>query len=143
VKDNFQLPAVRLLEELVEISHGAKSFIYPPIVRDIIAKVGHGRGEYRRNPNCMGTQPLQVIQFLDNSPQVADTDIVGVHKCTGVDLVNDTGYPPRGVCRCDHNNLSCVNISIPVPEYPDIYVSAVNTNTLTGGKSSAQELAIV
>src|SRR5690606_25869396 len=103
VKDNFQLPAMRLLEKLVKILHGPKSLIDCGIIGNVIPKVGHGRWIYWRYPDGVYSQPLQVIQFSGNPRKVADTVIVGVHKRTWVDLINDAGFPPRSICSCSHN----------------------------------------
>src|SRR5690606_16415314 len=103
VENYFQFPAMRLLKKLIEIRHGPKLCVYPGIIGNVITKVRHGRWVYRRYPDGMDSQPLQIIQFFNDPLQVADTVLVRIHKRTRIYLVNNTGFPPGSVHSCNHN----------------------------------------
>jgi integrase len=49
-------------EQHVEVFERAKHRIYVGIIADIVAEIGHWRRIDRRNPNCVHSQPLKIVE---------------------------------------------------------------------------------
>jgi len=81
-------------EQCIEVGNSAKcgrnSFIITYIVPIIIV----GRSINGIEPYQAYAQALNIIQFGDQSGQVADPIAITVFETAGVDLVNDGFFPP-------------------------------------------------
>ena len=64
------------------------------VVGDVVAEVGHGGLEERRDPDCVHAQRGDVVQALDDARQVAHAITVGIEVAARVDLVDDGSAPP-------------------------------------------------
>ena len=60
------------LQHPVEILHGAEFLHDGPVVGDIVPVIVVGGGIYRRNPDHIDPQVLQVIKMGRNAVQVPD-----------------------------------------------------------------------
>ncbi len=94
VQYQLQSAPVRLCEQGVEILEGAEQRIDRPVVGDVVAEVGHGRDEDRRDPDRLHAEVHEMIQAPADSVQVADPVAVGVLERPRIDLVDDAGLPP-------------------------------------------------
>ena len=68
------------------------------VIGDIVAIVGVRGGIQRAEPDRIGAEALDVIQFLQHAVQVADTVAVSVTETARPDLVND--HIPIPLCSC-------------------------------------------
>ena len=85
---------MRLGQQLVKILHGAELVHDGPVVGDVVAVVVVRRAVDGVEPDHVGAQPLNVVKPLNDTAQIADPVAVGVHKGTGIDLINDRFFPP-------------------------------------------------
>ena len=67
-----------------------------PVVRDIVAVVGHGRGIDRRKPDEPDPQIGQVVELRDDAGDVTDPVAVAVAETARIDLVAGGALPPTG-----------------------------------------------
>ena len=72
------------------------------VVGDVVAEVGHRRGEEGRQPDRVHAERalaavVQVVEAGDDPRQVADAVAVGVLEAARVDLVDDGAPPPAGL----------------------------------------------
>lgn len=61
---------------------------------DIISTVFSSRRIDRIEPNRLDTQTLNIVEFVDNASQIANTVVVRVAKRLDVDLIDGIGLPP-------------------------------------------------
>ena len=94
VDDHPDVALVALVEELVEVLHGAALGEDVGVVRDVVAPVAQRRGEERRHPQAVDTQPLQVVELLDQALEVAHAVAVGVAERADHHLVEDGRLEP-------------------------------------------------
>ena len=94
VHDDPDAARVRFFQHAVKIRHGAEFVHYGLIVADIISVVIVGRAIYGGEPDDIDSQLFQIIQFLRDPIQVADSVTIAVHKTARVDLVYNTFFPP-------------------------------------------------
>ena len=97
IEDDLKPACVRGVDERVEIGHGAEQRIDAGIVGDIIAEIGHRRGEDRRQPDRVDAEVQQIGQPVDNALDVADPVGIGVLKRAGIDLIEHAVPPPTSV----------------------------------------------
>jgi hypothetical protein len=65
------------------------------VIRHIVAEIGHRRWVKRRKPDCIDPQGItEIIEFFDNSLQIANTISGCIFKAAGIDLVNNRCLPP-------------------------------------------------
>ena len=64
VEDHFQAARMRVGQQGVEVGQRAEQRIDVAIVGDVVAEVGHRRGEDRREPDRIDAQFDQVIEPL-------------------------------------------------------------------------------
>ena len=94
VENDGNAALFRLGDELFHIGHGAEHGIDGPVVGNVVAIV-HLRGlADRRHPDAVNAQILQIVQTGDDAPEVANAVAVGIQKALGVDLVENSGFPP-------------------------------------------------
>ena len=111
---DFQPPVPRLDYKCLKVSHGAKYGINVSVVRDVVAKVSHGRPVDWRQPQGLDTNINQMVQSGGDPPQVPGSVIIGVLEGAWVDLVDDTPLPPLGnkVSILSSQNVTFLFISI-------------------------------
>jgi hypothetical protein len=96
VDDHADVTLVRLVEEVVEVLDRADLRKDVGEVRDVVAAVPQRAGEERRDPEAVHAQPVQVVELLDQSLEVARAVAVGVAERADEDLVEDRGLEPVG-----------------------------------------------
>ena len=97
VDDHADVALVRLVEEVVEVLDGAGLGKDVGEVGDVVATVAQGRGEERRHPQAVDAQPVQVVELLGQSAEVADPVAVRVLERADQDLVEDGRLEPVGL----------------------------------------------
>ena len=107
VENDGNAPFFRFCDELFHILHGAEHGIDGPVVGDVIAVVHLGGGTDGRHPDAVDAQIFQIIQPGNDAPQVTDAVAVGVLEALGVDLVENSGFPPAPLAFIKHD--SCHN----------------------------------
>ena len=106
VHHDADAPLLTLGDQLPHVLHGAEHRVDGPVIGDIIPVVHLGRGKHGREPNEVNAQLGQVVQPLDDSPQVSGAAAGGVLKALGVNLVDDDGTPPVSFCLIKHVSSS-------------------------------------
>ncbi len=97
VEDQLQASRTGVGDQGVEVLKRPEQRVDRPVVRDVVAEVGHGRGEDRRDPDAIDAQVLEVSEPAADPREVAHTVAVGVLKRARVDLVDDAALPPFGL----------------------------------------------
>ena len=92
---DWRNPAVRGLDQRVEVGERAEARIDRGVVRDVVAEVLHRRPVDRRQPDGVDAEPREVVEPAGQASQVADAVAVGVRERARVDLVDDRRLPPR------------------------------------------------
>ncbi len=98
VHDDVDIAFVRLAEQAVEILQVAIFRINGVIVGYIVAKIVIRGGIYRREPDPVDAQVLQIIQVLNDTCQIPDPIRIRILERARVDLVNNPVFPPKLVC---------------------------------------------
>ena len=94
VEEKTHASCVCFFQEPVEILHRTEVGHDLPVIADVVAVVGIGRGEDRIEPQGFDSQPVQVVEFFGDSVQVPDTVAVAVLETAGIDLIDDRFFPP-------------------------------------------------
>ena len=72
VEDDSHPASVDFLDQLQGVAHHPVFGRDVGVVRNVVAEISLRRGKEWGNLNCLESQILNVIQFLDNALQVAD-----------------------------------------------------------------------
>ena len=96
VEDHADAARVAGGDQRVEVRERAEQRVDVAVVGDVVAEVGHGGGEDRRQPDGRRPEARQVVQARGDAGQVADAVAVGVGERARVDLVDRAALPPRG-----------------------------------------------
>ena len=78
----------------VEIGERPEQRIDAAIVGNVIAKVGHRRGEDRRQPDGVDAERGEIVEPPLDTREVADAVAVAVLERARIDLIDDTALPP-------------------------------------------------
>ena len=89
-----RMSRVAALDEPVEVLERAEQRIDVAVVGDVIAEVGHGGGEDRRQPHRFHPQVAQVVDPRHELAQVADAVTVGVGERARIDDRDRAALPP-------------------------------------------------
>ena len=95
VDDDLQAQTMRLFDQAIKIRQPAENGVDIAIIGNVIAEIGHGRGEEGRQPDTVYAQRGDIVQFLDNARQVADAVAIGIGETAGIDLVDHRALPPQ------------------------------------------------
>jgi len=87
-----------LLEQFLEIGHGPVFRRDGVVIGNVVPVVRERAGIEGRDPDGLETEILDIVQFLDDAAQVADTVLVRVPEGTRINLVYRSLVPPR----CSH-----------------------------------------
>ena len=82
------------VDERVEVRERAEQRVDVAVVGDVVAEVGHRRGEERRQPDRLDLQRVEMVEVGGDAAQVADAVAVGVGERARVDLVDGAALPP-------------------------------------------------
>src|SRR5262245_56914730 len=111
IEQYFETMAMRVGQKRIEIIQGAKDRIDMGVVADVVAEIRHWRWIYRRNPDGVHAEPLQIVEFAPNADQITNAIAVAVHKRAWIDLIDDATLPPSKICefriRVIHLNILC------------------------------------
>jgi hypothetical protein len=103
IQDHFDAAAMCLGDQPIEVVHVTEDRIDIDVIGDIVAKVGHRRSEDRRNPDRIDAEVDQIGQPAGDSVQISHSIVIAILKRPRVDLINDSGFPPR------HGLLAAIN----------------------------------
>ena len=97
IHKNIHVTFFCLCNQTIHILHGAKTWINVIIIGNIVSLVCQWRTIARRKPDDIHSKILQIIQFLYNSRQIADSVIVCVIKAFRVNLISNFILPPFSI----------------------------------------------
>src|SRR6266511_2409080 len=86
----------RLRNQLIEAVEAAELGMDVAVVGDVVAPVGVRRGHDRVQPDAVDTEPLEVVEPVDDAGEIADAVTVAVSERTRIDLVDRAVAPPGG-----------------------------------------------
>ena len=84
----------RLGDEPIEFLQGADIGLEGHVVRDVVAPVHIRRERHRTEPDPVDPEPLEMVEMVDDTVQVAYPVRVRIGERTKVYLVEDAGLPP-------------------------------------------------
>jgi hypothetical protein len=117
VEDQLQPARVRLGDDAIEIADRAEQRVDRAVVGNVVAEVGHGRAEDRRDPHRVDPEPGEVVEPAGDAVEVADAVAVGVLERARIDLVDDAALPPgrlgHGRPREGRSQTSCEFARVP------------------------------
>jgi len=64
------------------------------IIADVIPIIHHGRFIHRTNPHDIDAERFDVVEFGDDTGDVAHAIVIGVKERRWVDLVDGSFFPP-------------------------------------------------
>src|SRR6185312_6583227 len=94
IEDHLQSVRVRGVQKSLKVTHRTKQRVYADVVRNIVAEIGHRRGEDWRQPNGVNTECLQIGQAVYDPSDVTDAIRVGILERARVDLIKNAVLPP-------------------------------------------------
>src|ERR1700730_991336 len=114
IENDLQITRMRRSDQRIEIVQRAKYRIDVQIAGDVIAKVGHGRRENRRQPDRINSEIEEIGHTIDDSRQIADSVAIRVLKRPWINLIESSLSPPRDTCmihvesiQADRKTLRC------------------------------------
>ncbi len=97
VGDDADAPLVCLLDQLHEVPEIAELLEDLHVVGDVVTAVAQRRLVQREQPQAVHAEPLQVVELLDQTSQVAGSVAVGVTEAAHQHFVEDGSLVPPGV----------------------------------------------
>ena len=88
-------PLAGLGHQEVEVGHRPQIGLDGAEVGHVVAPVGVGRHGDRAQPDPVDAQPLEMVEVVDDPPDVPGAVGVRVGERAGIDLIEDGGPPPR------------------------------------------------
>ena len=104
--DHPQLPAVRLLDEAIEVGQRAIARVDVLVVGDVVAVVPQRRRVEGQEPDRVDAEALDVFQLLRQAREIADPVVRAVEERADVGLVDDGILVPEGIRRVGHARTS-------------------------------------
>jgi hypothetical protein len=95
VGDHADAALVCLLDELADVLDDAVVRVDGEVVRDVVAAVAQRRLIERQQPDAVHAEPLQVVELLGQSAEIAGAVAVAVEEAPDVDLIEDGGLEPE------------------------------------------------
>src|ERR1700682_672407 len=95
--DDAQAAFVRGREERLKILERAEVRIDVVIISDVVTVIAQWRRIERQEPDRGDAEFLQIIEFLDQSAQIADAVTVTVMKSFNMQLIDDRVFVPKRV----------------------------------------------
>ena len=83
--------------EGTEIIHRAEAFVDALVVGNVVAAVGQRGRKERGQPDCIDTEPLEVVEPRDQAGNVTHAVAVGVLERVDQQLIEDCVAVPTGV----------------------------------------------
>ena len=97
VRDHAHPALVGRLDERPEVVHRPVVLVDHEEVGDVVAAVPQRRDVHRQQPDAVDPEPLEVVELLDQPPEVARAVVVAVEEAADVDLVEDRALEPQRV----------------------------------------------
>jgi hypothetical protein len=97
VGDHAHPALVRGLDERTEVLDGAVVGMDREEVGDVVAAVAQRARVHRQEPDAVDSQPLEVVELVDQPAEVAGPVVVAVEEAADVDLVEDRPLEPQRV----------------------------------------------
>ena len=94
IHDNPDMPSGRLGDQLVHIGKSAEHGVNILIIGNIITVVILGRAVYRRKPDGVDAQFLNIVKLLNNTLKISDSVPVAVAEASGINLIDHCRLPP-------------------------------------------------
>ena len=94
IHDDFDVPFMAFLQQKIKILHGSEFLHDASIIGNVVSVVTVGGLIYRVKPQHVRAQVFQIIQLLDNSPQIPDSVAVAVFETSDIDLIYNRFFPP-------------------------------------------------
>ncbi len=94
ISDHADPALVRLLDELLEVVDRSVVGMDREEVGDVVAAVLQRRLVHRQQPDAVDAKPLEVVELVDQTAEVAGAVVVAVEEPTDVDLVEDRPLEP-------------------------------------------------
>src|SRR5262249_43399314 len=94
IEQHRDLTPGRRRDQRVDVLERSQNRLDSRVVGDVVAPVGVGRDRDRVEPDAVDTQPCEMVEPLDDPPEVADAVAVRVGVRAWVDLVEDAFFPP-------------------------------------------------
>jgi hypothetical protein len=95
VGDHANPALVGGLDEVADVVDRAVVRLEGEEVRDVVAAVAQGRLVERQQPDAVDAEPLEVVELLDQPPEVTGAVAVRVEERSRVDLVEDGRLEPQ------------------------------------------------
>ena len=97
VGDHAQAALVRLVDERAEVLDRPVVGMHAVEVGDVVAAVAQRARVHGQQPDAVDAEPLQVVELVDQAPEVAGAVVVRVEEPAQVDLVEDRGLEPERI----------------------------------------------
>src|SRR5215469_9167375 len=94
INDQPEMTAMGLFKESLKCFQVAEDRVYIAVIRNVIAKIGHGRGKKRGNPDGIHPKPGQVVKLSNDALQIPDAITIAIFETSWVNLVNHARLPP-------------------------------------------------
>ena len=106
VGDDPHVAPVRLLDQLHHVAQRAVLGQHGEEVADVVAAVAQRRLVEGQEPDAVDAEPLQVVELVDEAPQVAGAVVVGVGETADEHLVEDGALVPARIGHQVHGRCS-------------------------------------
>jgi hypothetical protein len=104
VRDDAQAALVGRLDQRLEVLHRPVVGVDVVIIGDVVPVVFEGRGIDRQQPDAVHTQIANVIQLVDDAPQVAVPTPIRVAVGAHIKLVENGVLIPAGLFGIGHES---------------------------------------
>ena len=108
IQNHFQAVLMRVFQQIEKILHRAENWVNAGIVADVVAEIRHRRRINGAEPDRGDAQGLQIRQPEPDAVQIADAVAVAVLKAARINLIHDSGFPPREQRGILHSFLCCL-----------------------------------
>src|SRR5215831_12968369 len=111
------------------------------VVGDVVSVISQRRGKERQEPQAGDPELLEIIELLDQPPEVTDAVAVRIEKSLHVRFVDDRVLVPEGVAADGAQHLGTVPVPPGTREHtsPSSYDSA-RTSTPSRGRAASLKI---
>ena len=97
--DDPQSALMRGVEKRLKIFERSVVRVDVEIIGDVVAVVAQWRWIKGQEPDGGDAELLEIIEFLDQPPKIANPIAVAVMKCFDMQLINDRVFVPKRIGR--------------------------------------------
>ena len=94
IHDDTDAAFLRFCDQLIHVLVRSKGFIYMIIICNIVTVIVHRGFINRTEPDHICPEVTDIVQFFNNTAQIADPIPIRIIKAAGVNLINDCLFPP-------------------------------------------------